>query len=150
MSMHGDGLTFNVLRQANTKRLPTFRNRKGELSHPLDGSNDWSLNDWGVAITGELGEACSILKQIRRGDISLDEARPALAKELADVVTYLDLLAKEAGIDLGRATINKFNEISERVSSPIEIKEDGSDWRYSDAWHREQEQKNQRHSPPSF
>ena len=134
MSMHGDGLTFNVLREANQKRLPTFRGRKGNICHPEDGSNDWSLNDWGVAVTGELGEACSILKQVRRGDMTLEEARPALAKELADVATYLDILADQAGIDLGDAIVQKFNEVSKRVNSHIEIEASGRDWGYSVDW----------------
>jgi NTP pyrophosphatase (non-canonical NTP hydrolase) len=130
-----DGLTFNVLRDANRQRLPTFRNAKGEISHPADkdGHNDnWSLTDWCTAVTGELGEAANIIKKIRRGDFSLEDARAELAKELADVQTYLDLLAMAAGVDLGKATIAKFNEVSERVDSNILIREDGSDWRYSD------------------
>jgi NTP pyrophosphatase (non-canonical NTP hydrolase) len=116
-------LTFDTLREANRQRLPTFRNAKGELSHPtIDGHNDnWSLCDWSNAVTGELGEAANIIKKIRRGDMTLDEARHALAKELADVQTYLDLLAMAAGIDLGRATIEKFNEVSQRVDSPVRI-----------------------------
>lgn len=120
-------LTFAALRKANTLRLPTFRNAKGELSHnPNDGHHDeWTLNDWCTAVTGELGEAANILKKVRRGDMTLDEARPALSKEIADVQIYLDLLAKAAGIDLGEATINKFNEVSLRVLSPIGISPQG-------------------------
>lgn len=122
-----DGLTFNVLRAANKNRLPTFKNAKGEISHP-DGHDNWSLTDWTTAVAGELGEAANIIKKIRRGDMTLEEARPALAKELADTQTYLDLLAMAAGIDLGRATIDKFNEVSERVGSVVRINSDGSDW----------------------
>jgi hypothetical protein len=122
-------LSFNILRAANTARLPTFKNAKGEISHPMrDGHCDnWSLNDWCTAVTGELGEAANILKKIKRGDFTLEEARAELAKELADVQTYLDLLALAAGIDLGQATIMKFNEVSERVGSIIGIYDDGSD-----------------------
>ena len=117
------GLTFDALRSANKLRLPTFRNAQGELSHPTkDGHNDnWSLCDWATAVTGELGEAANIIKKIRRGDFTLEEKREELAKELADVQTYLDLLAMAADIDLGNATINKFNEVSERVGSPIRV-----------------------------
>lgn len=38
-----------------------------------------------------------------------------IADELADVLTYLDLLAEVLGVDLGRAAVEKFNEVSERV-----------------------------------
>lgn len=122
------GLTFNVLRQANEKRLPTFKNSKGEPAHSEPDGSDWSLGEWMNAVMGELGEAANIVKKIQRGDMTMDEGRPLLAKEFADVVTYLDITAKQAGIDLGRATINKFNEVSARVCSDIFITEDGSDW----------------------
>jgi NTP pyrophosphatase (non-canonical NTP hydrolase) len=44
-----------------------------------------------------------------------------IADELADVLTYLDLLAATLGVDLGHATAQKFNEISERVGFPDRI-----------------------------
>lgn len=121
-----DGLTFNTLRGANIARLPQFKNRKGEPAHStLDGS-DWKLSAWCNAVTGELGEAANIIKKIERGDMTLDEAREDLAKEFADIVTYLDILAMRAGVDLGEATVNKFNEVSKRVGSSIRISAD--DW----------------------
>ena len=123
-----DGLTFNTLRGGNTARLPQFKNAKGEPAHSEPDGSDWSLNDWYTAVSGELGELGNVLKKVRRGDLSLDEARPELSKELADVVTYLDLLAKQCGVDLGEATIAKFNEVSERVGSNVRIGAD--DWRY--------------------
>lgn len=111
-------LTFDVLRRANILRQPLFKNRKGELAH----SDDWSPNDWFTAIAGELGEAANILKKVRRGDFSLDEVRPELAKELADAQVYLDILALRCGIDLGQATMDKWNEVSERIGIPLRIK----------------------------
>ena len=112
-------MTFDVLREANIARLPTFKNARGELAHDRADGTDWSANDWMTAVTGEVGEAANILKKIRRGDLTLDEARPALAKELADIQCYLDLLALRVGVDLGRATFEKFNEVSERVGSSV-------------------------------
>jgi NTP pyrophosphatase (non-canonical NTP hydrolase) len=41
-----------------------------------------------------------------------------IADELADVVTYLDLLAAVLGVDLGQAVADKFNEVSIRVGFP--------------------------------
>ena len=109
-----EALTFSALRDANAKRLPLFRNSKGEVCHVPDGS-DWKLSAWSNALAGEVGESANIIKKIERGDFTLDEAREKLASELADVQTYLDLLALRAGIDLGDATVRKFNEVSERV-----------------------------------
>ncbi len=118
-------LTFDVLRAANRSRIPEYKNAKGETYHLVDGA-DWSPNDWATAVMGELGEAANVLKKVRRGDVTLDEVRSKLAKEFADVVTYLDILALNCGIDLGRATIDKFNEVSARVGAETQIAEDGS------------------------
>lgn len=125
-----DGLTLRTLRDANLQRLPTFKNGKGEPAHSTRDGSDWCLAQWCNAVTGELGEAANLIKKIERGDFTLDEARADLAREFADVLTYLDILAMRAGVDLGRATIDKFNEVSRRVGSPVFIREDGSDWCY--------------------
>lgn len=131
-----DGLTFNVLREANIKRLPQFKNKHGKPAHSKEDGSDWSLGEWCNAVTGELGEAANIIKKIKREDLTLEEAKQDLADEIADVVTYLDILAKQAGIDLGKATISKFNRISQRVGSNIRITGDGTDWYYhSDNYH---------------
>lgn len=116
-----ENLSFKTLREANLARLPTFRNAKGEFAHSQSDGSDWLLSQWSNAVLGELGEAANIIKKIERGDFSLDEARISLAKEFADVVAYLDILAHRAGIDLGEATRAKFNEVSVRVGSPIRI-----------------------------
>lgn len=115
------GLDLAQLRAANVARLPQFRNAQGELSHPKPDGSDWCLAQWCNAVTGELGEAANIIKKVDRGDLSLHEARPALAKEFADVLTYLDLLAFRAGVDLSAATVEKFNEVSERVKASVFI-----------------------------
>lgn len=103
-------LTFGKLSEANARRCVE--------SFPM--CRDWTPADWMTALTGELGEAANILKKMRRGDMSLADM-PLLAKELADVQTYLDLLANCLGIDLGEATRRKFNEVSARVDSAIRL-----------------------------
>lgn len=105
-------LTFKRLRKTNLKR-----NKKAF------GMNltTWSLAEWSNAMAGECGEACNITKKIRRGDKSLKKERKELAKEIADVVVYADLLSAAAGIDLEKAVINKFNEVSERKGCHIKL-----------------------------
>ncbi len=115
-------LTFDELRYANLLRLPLFRNRKGGLAHAKRDGSDWCLAQWCNAVTGELGEAANIIKKIERGDMSLEEAREDLARELADVQTYLDLLAYRAGVNLGDATITKWNEVSHRIGVSIQLR----------------------------
>lgn len=74
-----------------------------------------------MAMTGEQGELANLLKKIRRGDFTLDEKRDEVAKEIADVAIYLDLLAAKLGIDLGKAVREKFNEVSDRRKCPIKL-----------------------------
>lgn len=124
MNTQSHGLSFKALRVANTARLPEFKNRKGQPAHQAPDGSDWTLGEWMNAVAGELGEAANIIKKVRRGDMTLDEARGALAEELADVITYLDITAMQAGIDLGQATIDKFNKVSERVGSSVQIVEE--------------------------
>ncbi len=125
MSYPDQSLSFNELRRANLNRLPQFRDNKGNLCHPLrigePRGYNWALSQWGNALAGEVGEACNIIKKIERGDMTLEEARQALADELADIQTYLDLLAHRAGIDLGEATISKWNRVSERIGSDLRL-----------------------------
>ncbi len=101
-------LTFDELRQANVQRCIN------DFNHPLD---EWSLTDWCCAMAGEVGEACNFAKKIRR-DLEVDkenkDLKAELAKELADVVTYVDLIAASLGVDLGEVIRQKFNEVSDR------------------------------------
>ena len=130
MGYNTDGLTFNTLRRGGLARLPEFKNNKGETAHSKADGSDWSLNDWAVAVTGELGEACNVLKKVRRGDLTLDEARPLLTQEFADVVIYMDLLASQAGIALGQAVMDTFNNKSIKVGSRVRLAAD--DWHYAE------------------
>ena len=111
-------LTFNQLRAANRARLPLFKNRRGGPAHADPDGADWALSTWCNAVLGELGEAANIIKKIERGDMTLAEARPDLADELADVVTYVDLLAFRIGVSLGAHVASKFNRVSTRVGTP--------------------------------
>jgi len=125
MGYGSDGLTFNTLRGANLRRLPEFKNANGELSHTREDGFDWTPNDWMTALCGEVGELANLLKKVRRGEVDLHD--PRISDELADIQCYLDLLAHRCGVDLGRATISKFNAVSKRVESRVYIGHDG-DW----------------------
>lgn len=133
-----DGLTFNTLRAANKKRLPQFKNKHGGLAHSKADGSDWSPAQWLQAVVGELGEYANERKKFERGDLTLEEFMLKASEELADVQTYLDILAQRCldtseqadlvGIDLGKATIDKFNKVSKRVGSNVRIRTDGSDY----------------------
>lgn len=129
MSAFHTGLTFDALRGANKARLPQFKNKHGELAHSKPDGSDWSPAQWLQAVVGELGEYANVRKKYERGDLTLEEFQVEAAKELADVQTYLDILAMQVGVDLGRATTDKFNEVSVRVGSTIRL--EGGDWHHA-------------------
>ncbi len=109
------------------KDVSKVNRARAERWHPgFPGDADWSISDWSNAMAGEAGEACNIVKKIRRyecglrGKLDPSEAdlRLMLADEIADVYLYLDLLATKAGVDIEAAVISKFNRVSERQDFP--------------------------------
>lgn len=141
-------LTFAALRIANVTRLPVFKNSLYEPAHSMLDGSDWTPGDWLQAVVGELGEYANKRKKFQRGDITREEFAVEAAKELADVVIYLDLLALRCldvsiqcedpygnitfqhaadptGIDLGQAVMDKWNEVSERIGIALRIDENG-------------------------
>lgn len=111
--------TMDILKQlkaANKQRQDDWKKIKPNAT-------DWDLPTWGNAVAGETGEMCNVIKKIHRGDFdnNKEEGVEKLASEVADVVCYLDLLCQRAGIDLGAAVVNKFNEKSEEIGSEVKI-----------------------------
>lgn len=125
-----NSLTFAALRHANMRRLPQLKNRRGEPAHSEPDGSDWALSAWCNAVTGELGELANLIKKVERGDFTLEEGREQIANELADVQTYLDVLAFRCGVDLGQATVGKFNQVSDRVGCKVYL---GTDEDYAQA-----------------
>lgn len=114
-------MNIRDFQKANVERC-----QSGELSggKPVGGFarrvDEWSLERWHCATSGELGEAANVVKKLFRGfDLTTgkDEAqlRVELGKELADVFAYLVLFAEAASVDLEAAAIAKFNEVNRRI-----------------------------------
>jgi len=92
-------LSFARLREANSQRYPLFKNSKGVLVHTED--DDWSDEDWLIAICGEVGELGNLLKKVRRGDMLPTSVE--IQYELADIQIYLDLFAYTKRVDMDKA-----------------------------------------------
>ena len=110
-------LSFKKLRQKNVRRCRRFHKLK-----------DWSISDWTLALVGEAGELANLAKKHKRGDKTYWEKgkekkvnNRALGLELADVVIYADLLSARLGIKLEDLIIEKFNEVSKRCGSKINL-----------------------------
>lgn len=128
-------LTFDELRAVNAQRCARW--------HPGFPGRDavgWTGGDWSNAMLGEVGEVAEVfallvaaagnagntVKKLRRAecgsrgvlDAPPEGLREKLADELADALTYADLLAAYYGIDLGAAIASKFNRVSELQGFP--------------------------------
>jgi len=111
-------LTFKEVTATNRTRC--------ERWHPNFPNDGWTGADWSNAMAGECGEACNVVKKLRRKDLGLSAAVDPerdvliekLADELADTYLYLNLLAEHYAIDLPAAIVRKFNAISEREGFP--------------------------------
>jgi len=103
-------LTFSRLREANRARQADF------IANGA--SADWSTAEWLMALIGEVGELANFMKKDLRDGTHhyLD-----IMKELADIQVYLDLLADSLEVNLELATIDKFNEVSERIGSRVRL-----------------------------
>jgi NTP pyrophosphatase (non-canonical NTP hydrolase) len=118
-------LTFEHLTHVSTQR--TNRWHRGFPN----GTSDWNGGDWGNALAGETGEACNVIKKIRRLEEGFaredsrgrDELLAALARELADVVIYADLTCTYHGFPLGPWVAKKFNETSVKWGFPERLPE---------------------------
>ncbi len=69
-----------------------------------------------LALAGEVGEVANIVKKIERGSLRWTDAkvRYDLAMEIADVYTYLVVLAGQCGVDLEKAYAAKRIENAQR------------------------------------
>lgn len=113
-------LTLSRLRAANVSRMQYIH---------LTATEPWTGADWSNAMCGEAGEAANIVKKIRRIDTGIhrpdsasrEELIQKLAKEIADMYIYGDLLADHYDIDLESAVRYKFNKVSEREGTPERI-----------------------------
>ena len=97
------------------------------FNHKLE---DWSLSDWFLAVTGEIGEAANVAKKLNRlrdgipgNKETAEELKNRLQAEIADGFVYLDLLAQSQGFSLEDAVRRVFNAKSEQLGCAIKWEE---------------------------
>lgn len=67
-----------------------------------------------VSLIGEVGEVANVVKKIVRGDFKLEEKKPDIEEELADVFIYLLKFSYQLNIDLESAYVKKMGKNRER------------------------------------
>jgi NTP pyrophosphatase (non-canonical NTP hydrolase) len=86
----------------------------------------WSLSDWFLAVTGELGEAANVGKKLNRVRDGItgnketpEELLNKFRREWADAYIYLDLIAQRMGFNVEDAIIETFNAKSAEIGYPV-------------------------------
>jgi NTP pyrophosphatase (non-canonical NTP hydrolase) len=108
---------------AEVARVNRLRCERWNPGFPDDG---WTGADWSNALAGEAGEACNVVKKLRRDECGKAQAvagtRPELltklSTEIGDTFIYLDLLAQFYGLDLATCVVETFNRVSVREGFP--------------------------------
>ena len=91
------------LREQSAARAAEWEARGAEARPDLE---PWTPDHWFTALLGEVGEAANLMKKLFRGFGNKEsevELHDMLARELADCVIYLDIFAREMGVNLWRA-----------------------------------------------
>lgn len=114
-------LTFRQFTEANRRRCEHPQGFNHSLS-------SWTASDWMVALMGEAGEACNVVKKLNRLRDGIPgnkeagaELRGKLEMELADAFIYLDLTCQALGIDLASAVLRAFNNKSGEIGYPEKL-----------------------------
>jgi NTP pyrophosphatase (non-canonical NTP hydrolase) len=101
------------LRAANVLRLATSE----YYADKRDAGPEW----WALCMAGEAGETCDAVKKMLTRHKRSGRTPEDIGSEIADVIVYLDLLADSLGLDMWDCVVSKFNEVSDRVGSPVKL-----------------------------
>jgi hypothetical protein len=102
--------TFEDFQNTNRRRC------EDGFGHPVAWDEaSWPLENWALAIAGEAGELCNLIKKCLRGDFTVPEKRADILREMADIITYCDLAISSLGADTGETVWGKFHEVSDRI-----------------------------------
>lgn len=95
--------TFNSFQELNAERC---REAFNENLHDIP--------FFSIAIAGEAGELCNIVKKVMRGDFPIEQVRKEVLDELADIITYCDLMITKLNANTEEVLMRKFDEVSQR------------------------------------
>ena len=103
-------LTFEDFQGMNRQRCEEGFGHRVAWDEPV-----WPLQNWALAIAGESGELCNLIKKCLRGDFTIEEKRHEILDELADVITYCDLAISSLNADTAATVASKFSTVSKRI-----------------------------------
>lgn len=96
MPSYTDGMTLRDIQRIEARDTKSYFPNHAE-----------TLDYLAIAMAGEVGEVCNVIKKFDRGSINGALLREELSKELPDILIYLVMLAEKVGVDLQQAWIDK-------------------------------------------
>lgn len=84
-------------------------NHKGnfEWAQQINSGNIEILEYLLLCLVGEFGETSNLVKKVVRGDYTLEEIKPEISEEVADIFIYILKLAYQLDIDLEEQFLTK-------------------------------------------
>jgi NTP pyrophosphatase (non-canonical NTP hydrolase) len=98
--------------------LREFRELNSMRAKDFPSKCEMGTDFYAIALAGEVGELCNFLKKQSRDGV---DHYKAIGEEIADIFTYLDLLAESLNIDIELALRYKFNKVSDKIGSNIKL-----------------------------
>ena len=100
---------FREFSQANAVRCV-------DSFHPLD---QMTAAEWVCCLLAESGKASGRIRSLARGELTSPEAVRLILGDVADLVTYADLICTYYGRSLGDVVAEKFNQKSAEIESAV-------------------------------
>lgn len=101
-------------------------NHKGKFdwAQKIDEENIAILEYLLLCLVGEFGEATNLVKKIVRGDYNLNDIKPQLSEEIADIFIYVLKLAYQLDIDIEKQFLLKVEKNKNRFINFEKIEDD--------------------------
>lgn len=89
------------------KEFDSKHQGKFKWDQKIDEDNIEILQYLLLCLVGEFGETTNLVKKVVRGDYSLEDIKPQLSEELADMFIYIIKLAYQLDIDIEKEYLAK-------------------------------------------
>ncbi|AUG58662.1 MazG nucleotide pyrophosphohydrolase domain-containing protein [Acetivibrio saccincola] len=104
------------------KQFDSKHRGKFDWAQKIDDENIATLEYLLLCLVGEFGEATNLVKKVLRGDYSLNDIKPQLSEEIADIFIYVLKLAYQLDIDIEKQFLEKVDKNKRRFLN-FEMKE---------------------------
>lgn len=106
------------------KQFDSKHKGKFDWAQKIDEENIATLEYLLLCLVGEFGEATNLVKKVLRGDHSLNDIKPQLSEEIADIFIYVLKLAYQLDIDIEKQFLAKVDKNKSRFVNYEKMEDD--------------------------